>query len=321
MPLKKSFFNSGLRSLLIVTTCHFLLACSNSIAIEKNNAAASKNQDVKIEDIKTDSPYKGWDFLAEKLINDGIPQSSVDAVFKSDQMPAISFIPFKLNPIETQQIYNTVTSQERLDRAEGYLDKYREEFSAAEQKYGVSRFVIAAIISVETNWGSFVGNEKVLYRLARIASTGESINLMLNFKKLNSEDPTITYEQTKTRSEYLFNTFYPHIVALFHNYKNKPQDILALKGSIAGAFGLPQFLPKSLELFGVDGNNDAVIDLFNPEDAIFSVANFLKSNGWHRLMTPQEKLAVLWHYNRSDAYGRAIIRVSLSLQNRFLGLN
>ena len=52
-------------------------------------------------------------------------------------------------------------------------------------------------------------------------------------------------------------------------------------GSYAGAIGLPQFMPGSIRRFAVDGNNDGKIDLRNsPEDAIASVANFLKAHGW-----------------------------------------
>lgn len=324
MPLKKNLFTSNsalIKALTIITYCSILTSCSNSVAIgEQDKLRYSSKQAFELQ-IPEDSNYKGWDFLAEKLIKDGIPKTSVALVFNDDRMPAISFIPFKLNPVESNQIYNNVTSKERLDRAESFLSTHQDSFTAAEKKYGVTRFAIAAIISVETNWGSYVGTEKVVNRLARVSSAGEPQNLRLNFEKLKSEDPSVSFEATQQRAKYLFETFYPHVVALFHSYSEDSTKMLDLKGSVAGAFGLPQFLPKSLELFGVDGNNDGVVDLFTPEDAIFSVANFLKSSGWRKNMDPQQKLEVLWHYNRSEAYGRAIIRVALSLQNRFLKLN
>jgi membrane-bound lytic murein transglycosylase B len=48
-----------------------------------------------------------------------------------------------------------------------------------------------------------------------------------------------------------------------------------INGSWAGAFGIPQFLPSSFLKFAVDGNGDGVIDLFDMEDAIYSVGNYL----------------------------------------------
>jgi membrane-bound lytic murein transglycosylase B len=298
-----------------------MIACANSIAIEKHSAQSSVNNESQALEPSKSSLYKGWDLLAEKLISDGIPQSTVAEVFNSEKMPSISFIPFKLNPVESQQIYDRMTSSERLARAASFLQKYEKEFLAAENKFGVTKFIIAAIISVETNWGSFTGSEQVLNRLARIASAREPNNLILNFRKLSQENPSVSFEQVKTRSEYLFQVFYPHVLALFHSYAKDPLQILELKGSVAGAFGLPQFLPKSYEDHAVDGDKDGDINLFVPEDAIPSVASFLKFHGWRKLLSPQEKLEVLWHYNRSEAYGRAVIRVALSLQNLELNLN
>jgi membrane-bound lytic murein transglycosylase B len=66
------------------------------------------------------------------------------------------------------------------------------------------------------------------------------------------------------------------------NRQAKPfKTCLNQTGSYAGAIGLPQFMPGSIRRFAVDGNKDGKIDLRNsPEDAIASVANFLKVHGW-----------------------------------------
>lgn len=309
-----------LRAPSILMPFFLLIGCSSSVAT-KPDASLNHAKEISAVAALKHVDLRGWEFVAHRLVKDGVPVEAVKAVFANEKFPKFTFIPFKLSPRETSEMYASMTANERLDRAQSYLDKYKREFSLAETKFGVNRFVIAAIISVETNWGSFTGNEIVLHRLARIVSTGEPHNLNLNYKKFNSEDSTITFAQAEARARYLFDIFYPQILALFRRYNANPVEILNLKGSSAGAFGLPQFLPKSLEDFGVDGNGDKIVDLFVPEDAIFSVANFLKSHGWKHFLKPEEKLAVLWHYNRSTAYGRAVIRVSLSLQNRFMSLD
>ena len=53
-------------------------------------------------------------------------------------------------------------------------------------------------------------------------------------------------------------------------------------GSYAGAIGLGQFMPSNYEAYGVDFNGDGRITLQKPEDAIASVANYLKKNGWRQ---------------------------------------
>ena len=58
----------------------------------------------------------------------------------------------------------------------------------------------------------------------------------------------------------------------------------SVKGSYAGAIGIPQFMPDSWRDYGVDFDGDGKIDLRNSNaDAIGSVARFLKEKGgWQR---------------------------------------
>src|ERR1019366_4004825 len=60
-------------------------------------------------------------------------------------------------------------------------------------------------------------------------------------------------------------------------------DPFSLRGSYAGAIGLPQFMPGSIRQYAVDFDDDGKIDLRNsPVDAIGSIANFLVQHGWQR---------------------------------------
>jgi membrane-bound lytic murein transglycosylase B len=52
------------------------------------------------------------------------------------------------------------------------------------------------------------------------------------------------------------------------------------KGSFAGAMGLGQFMPSSFRRWAVDFNGDGHRDLWNPEDAIGSIANYFAQHGW-----------------------------------------
>lgn len=51
-------------------------------------------------------------------------------------------------------------------------------------------------------------------------------------------------------------------------------------GSWAGALGLGQFMPKSFRKLAVDFNGDGKRDLWNPVDAIGSVAHYFSNSGW-----------------------------------------
>ena len=65
--------------------------------------------------------------------------------------------------------------------------------------------------------------------------------------------------------------------------KGKDADVFAMRGSYAGAMGLPQFMPSSARRYAVDFDKDGVVDLRrSASDAIGSVANFLKQHGWRK---------------------------------------
>jgi membrane-bound lytic murein transglycosylase B len=57
-------------------------------------------------------------------------------------------------------------------------------------------------------------------------------------------------------------------------------DVNSIKGSYAGALGIPQFMPSSYRHFGVSYHKGGRVDLFRQNDAIASVANYFHKNGW-----------------------------------------
>jgi membrane-bound lytic murein transglycosylase B len=57
-------------------------------------------------------------------------------------------------------------------------------------------------------------------------------------------------------------------------------DPFGPRGSYAGAMGYGQFMPSSFHSWAVDFDGDGRRDLWNPVDAIGSVANYFASHGW-----------------------------------------
>lgn len=125
----------------------------------------------------------------------------------------------------------------------------------AHKKYGVSPYVITAIIGVETRYGKVMGNDKVITALA-----------------------TIGFDYPK-REKF----FTKELRAFLQMAAEEGFSPLSPKGSYAGAMGMTQFMPSSYLHFAVDYEGDGKRDLWtNPKDAIFSVANYLAENGWQR---------------------------------------
>lgn len=255
-------------------------------------------------------PYGGWDRLAARLKSDGIQDSLIRSVYNGTVVPPYSFVPFHLKPKETEGMYAGFQTPQIIELGHLCRDGNTEILKRAQRVFGVEPSIIVAIILVESKCGRRTGRELIVNRLSRVANIGEENNLKNNLDELLKEDPSVTYEQVKNRSEYLEQTFYPQLKALFQEHQKGYLDIFSLKGSVAGAFGWPQFLPLTYSHYGTDGDKDGHISLFNPADAIFSVAHFLAAHGWKKSLNHKEKRDIIWSYNKSEPYIDTVLQLS-----------
>ena len=92
----------------------------------------------------------------------------------------------------------------------------------------------------------------ILYRLARLAMANDPDNLRRNLNRWSAGDPDVE-QRLRARARYLEDTFYPEVRATFEIARREGIDPLGLKGSGAGEFGFPQFLPTSYLQYAVDG--------------------------------------------------------------------
>lgn len=144
-------------------------------------------------------------------------------------------------------------SEERIKLGAKYWADHRDALAQAESRYGVPAELIIAIIGVETRYGANRGDYSALEALLTLA---------------------LTYPR---RAEF-FRQELTEFLLLARELKLDPRTI---KGSYAGALGIPQFMPRSYRQYGVDFDNDRKRDLLaNSTDAIGSVANFLRGHGW-----------------------------------------
>jgi membrane-bound lytic murein transglycosylase B len=131
----------------------------------------------------------------------------------------------------------------------------------AEERYGVPPEIVVGIVGVETIYGRHLGNFRVVDALATLAF----------------DFPT----GRRDRSGF----FRDELEALFVLGQRSGADPLALRGSYAGAIGMPQFMPSSMIRYAVDFDDDGRVDLHtNPADVIGSVARYLHDFGWQRGM-------------------------------------
>ena len=150
--------------------------------------------------------------------------------------------------------YRTIFIQdERIRLGVEFMKQNRDTLLAAEQQYGVPSEIITAIIGVETRYGKNAGNYKVIDSLA-----------------------TLGFKYPK-RGEF-FRSELEQFLLMTREQKLDPQSV---KGSYAGAMGIPQFISSSFRNFAIDFDRDGHIDIWeNPADAIGSVANYFSKHGW-----------------------------------------
>jgi membrane-bound lytic murein transglycosylase B len=129
----------------------------------------------------------------------------------------------------------------------------------AERRWGVPPEVVVGIVGVETFYGKVMGRFRVLDALA-----------------------TLSFDFPAGRSDRsaFFRSELEEFLVLCRRERVDPQRPL---GSFAGASGLAQFMPGSINRFAVDFDGDGRIDLgASSADAIGSVARYLAENGWQR---------------------------------------
>ncbi|HVE88821.1 MAG TPA: lytic murein transglycosylase, partial [Burkholderiaceae bacterium] len=98
-----------------------------------------------------------------------------------------------------------------------------------------------------------------------------------NFRTLDAL-VTLSFDYLR-RAEF----FRQQLIEFFLLAREQNVDPLTIKGSFAGALGLPQFMPGSIRRHAVDFDGDGRVDLTSSAaDAIGSVASFLAAHGWER---------------------------------------
>lgn len=274
---------------------------------------------ISAEEAKYHPGLKGWDHLLNAMIGAGMTEETALKLIGDERFPEFDLITFKIKPKESPAPYAKLNTPERRKNALEFYNQFKSSFERAEGEFGVPRSVILAIIQVETGCGKNFGKHPVFIRLARFVGLGDPQNIERNFEENNPDKATLT--EFKKRAEYLEDTFLSHLVATPSVAEQMGIHPLELKGSIAGAIGYPQFLPGNVAKFGVDGDKDGHINLFEPVDAIPSVGRYLAEHGWRRdKMSVKSKRDVIRTYNSSDPYISTVLAMAADFDRVFSGV-
>ena len=148
----------------------------------------------------------------------------------------------------------------RLGAGKAFWQTHKVWLDKAEAETGVPASLIVGVLGVETMYGRNMGTFRVIDALATLAF----------------DFPT-AHPRAAARSEY----FLGELEQFLSLTQRNGIDATTLRGSYAGAMGMPQFMPSSWVQYAVDFDGNGKVDLFgSPADAIGSVANYFKGYGW-----------------------------------------
>ena len=197
-------------------------------------------------------------FIEEMVTKHGFEESYLIEIFQSAEKKE-KIINSMNRPAEKKfswaQYKARLISPTRVNNGADFLQRFLPEFEKAEEKFGVPKEIIAAIIGIESSYGSITGRERVIDSLS-----------------------TLAFDYPR-RSNF-FTKQLEHFLLLAREEKLDP---FSMKGSYAGAMGYGQFIPSSYRSYAIDFDNDGIRNIVtNPVDAIGSVANYLSKHGWEK---------------------------------------
>lgn len=153
-----------------------------------------------------------------------------------------------------------------INRGVAFWNQYHSELDQAERKYGVPPEIVVGILGIETHWGRNTGRIPVIDSLATLA---------------------FSYPR---RAEY----FRAELETFLVITREQQLDPLQLRGSYAGAMGYGQFMPSAYRDYAVNFKGTGQINLWDPVDAIGSVAYYFQQHGWQ----PHQSVAIVAHGRR-----------------------
>lgn len=152
-----------------------------------------------------------------------------------------------------------------------FMEEHANQLIHAEETYGISRYVIAAIIGIESNFGTITG----------------SYNPFNTYVSMYAVDYRGTFARAQLEELLIF-------------IKNRNLDVFELKSSYAGAMSSAQFIPYSLNKWFV---GDDISDMNN---SILSVGNYLS---YFKDRTGSVEKAV-YRYNPSSLYADTVMELA-----------
>lgn len=203
-----------------------------------------------------DESVEQWEAaLRQQALSQGITADTFDKAFAgftpdSDVVAATQKQPELVTPVWTY-IEQRVTP-ENIAQGKTLLKQYAKVTNRIEQRYQVEPPLLFAFLSIESGYGANTGDKAVIRSLATLD--------YYNYRRAFNRQNLIA------------------ALRMIQNGDARPEQI---KGSWAGAMGMPQFIPTSYLQYAVDFDGDRRPDIWTSfPDTLASVANYMQQAKW-----------------------------------------
>ena len=255
-----------------------------------------------------------WGFVERKLQRAGFKPSFVQSI-KSVYEPGDFEKVLELNTLlflRKADYHGPQVSDDAAETVRAFVNEHGETFRAVDARYHVSPEVIAGLMWMESRYGENVGKFHVLSAFVDLLQADRpavihhlrAVAAPKFCQVLSQSDRRKIASKAHKRAKWALE----ELKALAKMDKRDRKLVRELRGSFAGAFGIPQFEPSSYVQYARSAGASAP-NLKQADDAIYSVAYYLHKSGWREGRVKSHTAALL-KYNHSTDYARAILHLA-----------
>jgi membrane-bound lytic murein transglycosylase B len=178
--------------------------------------------------------------------------------------------------------FDNRVQEQSVATGQAMAKKWKPWLDRIEKRFGVDRYILLGIWSMESNYGEILKDKKIMRSVVRSLAT-------------------LAYAD-KRRAKFART----QLIAALKILQSGDIDESHLTGSWAGAMGHTQFIPTSYQAYAVDIDGDGKRDIWDSiPDALATAANLLRKNGWQSGKT--------WGYEVTLPEGKKFPSGSMSL--------
>lgn len=259
-------------------------------------------------------PEPDWAYVDKRLKQAKLPASFIKemrAIYNNKDFLKILEMNILLY-LRNTDYHQPQVSGNAVNDIKKFLDKHKGPFSDAEKKYHVSPATISALLWIESRHGANKGSfhvATVFLHLVQADRPSVQRYLKASLPKYTSNYDKAMQAKITKRTKSKADWALAEIKAMYGIHKKDKAVLKNLKGSYSGAFGMAQFLPSSYLNYAKPFKKGHSPDLTKADDAIVSVANYLKQHGWRDKQHRSHKRALM-RYNNSEDYAKAILSLA-----------